>query len=180
MGSITQPEMSGKFAIKEVQAREEMDQVMDVIWKANYYPYEPFAQLVFPVLGYTTADREAAIIESKQRFWHTHKTQNVNRWFYIEDSETRDAVGCVQWEIVDHNRSQDRSPKLTACWWPSGEYREFAELILSQAYACRALWMKRRHLGAFNLPNFCSAVAIAHDPSGEQFSANHQSKLRYQ
>jgi hypothetical protein len=161
MGSISkqkvfETEMHGKFALKEATSREETDQIMGVIWAANYDPYEPFAQLFFPVLGYTTADRCAAITESKNRFWEEHESQISSHWFYVQDVETSQFVGCLQWEIEERNPFPDGPPKLTAPWWPDGEHREFAEHILNQTYAPRAHWMTRRHIGRF----FCFGIAV--------------------
>ena len=65
--------MGQRYVIREAKTKEELDEIIKVIWAANYTPYEPFMQLFFPVLGYTTAHREAAIAESKQRIWTRHQ-----------------------------------------------------------------------------------------------------------
>jgi hypothetical protein len=147
---ILKMEMHGKFALKEATSKEEMDQIMEVIWSANYDPYEPFAQLFFPVLGYTFADRCAAIEKSKNRFWEEHESQISSHWFYVQDAETQQFVGCLQWEIEERNPFPDGPPKLTAPWWPDEEHRAFVERILNQTYAPRAHWMTRRHIGTLS------------------------------
>jgi hypothetical protein len=144
---ILEMEMHGEVVLKEATSKKEMDQIMEVIWSANYDPYEPFAQLFFPVLGCTVADRCAAIKESKNRFWEEHESQLSSHWFYVQDSDTQQFVGCLQWEIEERNPFPDGLPKLTAPWWPDEEHREFAEHILNQTYAPRAHWMTRRHIG---------------------------------
>lgn len=164
MDLVNEAETKGKFAIKEVETREEMDKIMDVIWVANYDPYEPFAQLFFPVLGYTKADREAAIAESKERFWSDHKSQIPSHWFYVQDTETKEVIGCLQWEVEESNPFPDGPPKLTAPWWPDGEHREFTERILNQLYAPRANSMTRRNIGMLLYSTFFHDAQFRHHP----------------
>jgi hypothetical protein len=136
-----------KYVVKHATTRAEMDGIMDVIWAANYTPYEPFVQLVFPVLGFLPQHREAAIAESKERFWINHQSDPSVNWYYIEEFESGKAVGCAQWEIHLKNPLANGPPTLQAPWWPEGEYRDFCELILNQTYKARASWMARPHVG---------------------------------
>lgn len=157
MGSITveQLPVAGKmgiskedrYVIREVTTKQELDGILDVIWAANYSPYEPFVQLFFPVLGYTSAHREAAIAESKDRFWSQHQGDPTSHWYYAFDTVTGDKVGCAQWVISQNNPFAAGVPKLTAPWWPEGECRQFCESILNQVYRPRASWMTRPHCG---------------------------------
>lgn len=136
-----------------------MDEIMDVIWAANHLPYEPFVQLFFPVLGYLPADREAAVAESKERFWKNHQSDPSSNWYYVRDAKTNATVGCAQWELHLQNPFAEGPPKLRAPWWPEGEYREFCELILNQVYTPRTQKMTKPHVGMF----FCTAFLIASD-----------------
>ena len=43
------------------------------------------------------------------------------------------------------------APKITAPWWPEGEFREFCESVMEQVYRPRARWMRKPHLGEFFL-----------------------------
>ncbi|CAN9113244.1 unnamed protein product [Alternaria alternata] len=124
--------MGQRYVIREAKTKEELDEIINVIWAANYTPYEPFMQLFFPVLGYTTAHREAAIAESKQRIWTQHQADNASHWFYAFDTVTKKTVGCSQWVISTSNPFVAGIPKLTAPWWPEGEHRRFCESILNQ------------------------------------------------
>ncbi|CAN9079198.1 unnamed protein product [Alternaria alternata] len=124
--------MGQRYVIREAKTKEELDEIIKVIWAANYTPYEPFMQLFFPVLGYTTAHREAAIAESKQRIWTQHQADNASHWFYAFDTVTKKTVGCSQWVISTSNPFVAGIPKLTAPWWPEGEHRRFCESILNQ------------------------------------------------
>jgi hypothetical protein len=136
-----------RYVVREANTREELDQILDVIWVANYTPFEPFVQLFFPVLGYTSAHREAAIVESKERFWSQHQADPSSHWYYAFDTVTGTAVGCAQWVISKSNPFAAGVPKLQAPWWPEGECRKFCESILNQVYRPRASWMTRPHCG---------------------------------
>lgn len=150
MGSIEeQPttNMSGRYLVREVETKQELDQVLDVIWAANHTPYEPFIQLFFPVLGFTPAHRKAALTESKERFWKQHISDSSSCWLYALDTITKKTVGCAQWVISTSNPFAKGVPELEAPWWPEGEYRKFCESILKQVYKPRANWMTRPHCG---------------------------------
>jgi|TARA_R110002003_G_scaffold172_1_gene14085 hypothetical protein len=140
-----------RYVVREANTRQELDQILDVIWAANYTPYEPFVQLFFPVLGYTSAHREAAIIESKERFWVQHHTDPSSHWYYASDTATGQTIGCAQWMVSESNPFATGVPKLTAPWWPEGECRRFCESILDQVYKPRASWMTRPHCGMWSV-----------------------------
>jgi len=146
--------MGQQYVIREAKTKEELDEIINVIWAANYTPYEPFMQLFFPVLGYTTAHREAAIAESKQRIWTQHQADNASHWFYAFDTVTKKTIGCSQWVISTSNPFVAGIPKLTAPWWPEGEHRRFCESILNQVYRPRANWMTRPHCGKWSTSSF--------------------------
>lgn len=151
MGSIEKMSatMGSEYVVRQVKTRQEMDGVMEVIWAANYTPYEPFVQLFFPILGFTPAHRDTAIAESKERFWAQHEGDPSSHWYYVLDTVTGQAVGCAQWVISKTNPFANGTPKLTAPWWPKGECREFCESILNQVYMPRASWMGRPHCGEY-------------------------------
>jgi hypothetical protein len=154
--------MGARYVVREAKTKQELDDIMDVIWAANYTPYEPFMQLFFPVLGYTTAHREAAIAESKERFWKQHEADHTSHWFYAFDTVTSRAVGCAQWVVSTSNPFAPGTPKLTAPWWPEGDYRRFCESILDQVYRPRSSWMTRPHCGEWSKFSF-----LKHAISGE-------------
>ncbi|KAF2124997.1 hypothetical protein P153DRAFT_325305 [Dothidotthia symphoricarpi CBS 119687] len=137
--------MSERYVVREVATREEMDDILEIIWAANYTPYEPFIQLFFPVLGFTPAHRKTAIAESKERFWSQHQAEPSGHWFYVVDTIAGKAVGCAQWVISTTNPFAGGVPKLKAPWWPEGECRKFCESILNQVYRAHASWMTRPH-----------------------------------
>lgn len=146
--------MGQRYFVREAKTKQELDSILEVIWAANYTPYEPFIQLVFPVLGFTAAHREAAINESKQRFWEQHQADRSIHWFYAFDTVTNKAVGCAQWVISTTNPYAAGAPDLKAPWWPEGEQRRFCESILNQVYKPRASWMARPHCGEWSISFF--------------------------
>lgn len=147
MGLLLASNMAANYVVKEMKSKDEMDAIMDVLWKANYDPYDTYAQLFFPVLGYTNSAREAAIAESSDRFWKNHNSTPTSNWFYVEDTTNGEVVGCAQWEIHTQNPFKAGMPTLRAPWWPEGEYRKFCEEIIRQVYTPRTSWMRRPHLG---------------------------------
>jgi hypothetical protein len=139
--------MSNRYLVREVETKQELDNVLDVIWAANHTPYEPFIHLFFPVLGFTPAHRRTALIESKERFWKQHISDASSHWLYAFDTVTGKTIGCAQWVISPINPFAKGVPKLEAPWWPEGEYRKFCESMLNQVYKPRANWMTRPHCG---------------------------------
>ena len=127
-----------------------MDGIMEVIWAANYTPYDPLVQLFFPVLGFTQEDKDKAIAESKDRFWKNHQSDASSKWFYVVSKKESKTVGCAQWLSYTENQFSDGPPTLQAPWWPEGDYRAFCERFLSQVYKPRASWMTRPFLGKYN------------------------------
>ncbi|KAF2637580.1 hypothetical protein P280DRAFT_407351 [Massarina eburnea CBS 473.64] len=138
--------MASKYVLKEAKDEKDMDVIMDVIWAANYTPYDPIAQIIFPVLGYTPEDRAASITEAKQRFWSQHLADPASHWFYVVELESGKAVGCCQWQIFTANPFAKGSGRIEAPWWPEGEYRGFCEDILNQVYLPRKSWMQKPFL----------------------------------
>lgn len=139
-----------QYVVREASTRRELDQILEVIWAANYTPFEPFVQLFFPVLGYTPAHREAAIAESKTRFWSQHQDDPSSHWYYALDTIKGTIVGTAQWVISESNPFAAGIPVLKAPWWPEGECRNFCESIINQVYRPRASWMTRPHCGEWS------------------------------
>ncbi|KAJ4292057.1 hypothetical protein N0V90_009956 [Kalmusia sp. IMI 367209] len=138
--------MQSQYAVKAMKSRSDMDAIMDVIWAANYDPYDTYAQLFFPVLGFTPSSRAAALAESKTRFWENHQATPTSNWYYVQHITTGSVVGCAQWEIHKENPFTEGVPTLRAPWWPEGDYRDFCEEVMRQVYLPRTNWMKRPHL----------------------------------
>ena len=140
------------FTAREVSTRKELDALIDVVWKAQYNPYDPAFSAFFPIFGPTVTDREAAIQESKDRLWQSHQSDPSSHWIYVRDPITGAVVGGTQWLIYETNPYVNGAPKMEASWWPEGsEGRTFCTELLRQCYAPRHQWMNRPHLGTSGL-----------------------------
>jgi hypothetical protein len=138
---------TARYVLKQANTKGDIDHIVDVIWAANYTPYDPIVQVIFPVLGYAPADREASLAEAKHRLWTQHLADPSSNWFYVVESESGNVVGSCQWQIFTTNPFPEGKTKLQAPWWPDGECRDFCELILNQVYVPRACWMRKPFLG---------------------------------
>lgn len=139
------------YTFKEATTRNELDAVVDLVWKAQYNPYDPSFSAFFPVFGPTAGDREAAIKKSKDRLWQSHQSDSSSHWIYVEDPSTGEVVGATEWELYETNPFPEGPPKMEASWWPEGEGRNFCNEILRQCYAPRHRWLTRPHLGQLAL-----------------------------
>lgn len=154
------------YIVKEMSTKEELDQIVEIVWEAQYSPYMPSASLFFPIFGATDTDRQTALELSKERLWKRHQANSdshVSRshlkfvdeeanvedfqWIYVEDTETNQIVAGTQWEFHESNPFTSNTLQIPVSWWPEGEGRSFCEAMLRQAYTPRFLWMKRPHTG---------------------------------
>ncbi|KAF2111172.1 acyl-CoA N-acyltransferase [Lophiotrema nucula] len=140
-------EMKGSYELKRATTKAEFADIMDVIWAANYTPYDPVINLFFPIHGFSPFARQTAISESITRFWTEHEASPSSNWYYVVDAASGKAVGCAQWHVHLKNPFPNGVPVLKAPWWPAdSEGRHFCERILNQVYKPRASWMTRPHL----------------------------------
>lgn len=139
------------YTFKEATTRSEIDAIVDLVWKAQYNPYDPSFSAFFPVFGPTARDRETAIQKSKDRLWQSHQSEPSSHWIYVEDPLTGKVVGGTEWQLYETNPFLSGPPKLEAHWWPEGEGRNFCNEILRQCYAPRHRWFTRPYLGQLAL-----------------------------
>lgn len=50
--SFNEAEKSPHYVLKQAETKEEISGIMEVIWEVNHNPYDPVAQLFFPIFGY--------------------------------------------------------------------------------------------------------------------------------
>ncbi|KAF4634827.1 hypothetical protein G7Y89_g3276 [Cudoniella acicularis] len=144
--------MAPSLILKEATTRSEFDAIIDIAWLANYTPYRPLISGIFPISGPTTADREAAIVSSKDRYWKSHISDPSSHWFYVQDPESGEFLGGVQWQVHETNPYPNGPVPFDVDWWPEGEGRNFVAEMLKQLYAARHWWMQRPHI----VPNMMS------------------------
>lgn len=118
----------------------QMEEIVDVIWKANYDPYDPIIQICIPTNRYGSSDRNRSLEDATKRFWAEQSSTVGCYWSYVEDNVTKEIVGCCQ--LVLYDPYEPVTPK--APWWLSKEPRQFSELILGRIYQARQLHMKKK------------------------------------
>ena len=118
---------------RKLRQEKELDAIVDVIWKAQYYPYMPSTSSNFPAFGYSEEAREAG---------RAVASAPTNQWIYVRDHETNEIVAGTLWEWHDGKEPEDSIPVISVPWWPDKEAREFCEHIYRQAMPPCALWMR--------------------------------------
>lgn len=133
--------MSSSYAVKELETREQMDELVEVIWKAQYSPYMPSAGIFWPIFGHAPEDRARAIQASKDRLWMEYSAANreTHHWILVEHLESKKIVAGCQWVWYEKSRFTDGIPKVDVYWWPPGETKEFCEHMLQQIVTPRCL-----------------------------------------
>lgn len=54
----------------------------------------------------------------RQLSWH--KGDPTSHWLYVADTDTKEVVGAMQWNIHEANPYANGPPALPAYWWPEG------------------------------------------------------------
>ncbi|TGO67680.1 hypothetical protein BOTNAR_0037g00170 [Botryotinia narcissicola] len=139
------------YTVSRLQTREQLDAVVEVIFKAQYSPYMPSSSIFFPVAGYSLEERSAGIAASKERLWKEHLAANpaTNHWIIVEEKESLRIVGGCLWKWHDGNPFPDGIPTPSVYWWPEGEAREFCEEMIRQSMTPRSLWMHDKNAACY-------------------------------
>ena len=135
------------YTLIEATTRTESDAIVDLAWIAHHDPYHRSFQAFHPVFGPTPADRENAQQADKERAWQKHISNPNSHWLYVVHNQTGMVVGSGQWLIYRETPWPNGPQKFEADWWPEGEGREFATLILTQLFTPRMHWCNRPHVG---------------------------------
>jgi hypothetical protein len=135
------------FTLKEAVSREDHDVCMEILWRAQYSPYDKSFNVFYPVFGADESAHASRVKESKDRLWANHQARpGISQWLIVQN-EKEEPVGACEWEIHRTNPFASGVPKISTPWWPEGEGREFAEEWFRQCFGPRAWWMHRPHLG---------------------------------
>lgn len=83
--------MSSSYVVKELQTRGELDEVVEVIWKAQFNPYMPSTGIFWPIFGHTPDDRARAVQVSKDRLWNDWSMANHSKreWIIVEHIQAK-------------------------------------------------------------------------------------------
>ncbi|TGO63866.1 hypothetical protein BCON_0010g00310 [Botryotinia convoluta] len=106
------------YTVRKLQKREQLDVVVDVIFRAQYSPYMPLSSIFFPVAGYSLEERAAGVAASKDRLLKEHLAANsaTNNWIFVEERESLQIVGGCLWKWHDGNPFPDGIPKPSVYW----------------------------------------------------------------
>jgi hypothetical protein len=129
--------------IKEVATEAELSAVIACLWEANYNPYQPIMNVLFPVHEATDDGYARGLAEAKSRLWAIHQSDPSSRWIYVtDDAEGKGEVySGAHWNFHKVSPYKEDAPELVASWYPEGEGRNFASRVLNQVYGRRQrLW----------------------------------------
>jgi GNAT superfamily N-acetyltransferase len=155
------PQAPPGYVLKHLSTKEEMRNIIDLIFAACHDPYDPVIQIFFPVLGFMPDDVTKAKKAHAERVFHDHvransssgmnETQMKSVWLYVQHVDSGDVVACGQWEVHlsnPHTETDSASQGVKCEYWPEGSRgRDFAEQVVGQVYVWRKRWMLRPHLG---------------------------------
>lgn len=134
------------YIVCELESREELDEVVELIFKAQYSPYLPSVDIYFPVFGYTDEAHRIAVSTAQDRLWKEKLANPSDSWIFVRDEATKQIVGNAVWQWNhDGSRWKNGIPKIDCYWWPDVEAKKFCEEMLRQVATPRTMWMQRPH-----------------------------------
>ena len=136
------------YTLHKITAKEELDTIVEVWFKARNYPYVPYSPIISPILGYTEEDQARALSASKERAWagFLKSEESHTEWICVKHKSGQVVGGC-QWMWMPGSPFPNGCPQVDMKWWPEGEQRDFVEEMLQQVMTPRSLWMQREHGG---------------------------------
>ncbi|PYH79070.1 GNAT family acetyltransferase [Aspergillus uvarum CBS 121591] len=148
MTSTTHSPPHPPFDIREVVTKAEFARLNDVLWTANFHPYEPIFTLCHAITGPTTADRAADIARDTDLHWAAHERNPASHYVYVVDPTTGRVAGGCEWTFHHTNPFSEAPARVPCTWYPEGsEVAEFASHILTQCLLPRRAWFRRAHAG---------------------------------
>ncbi|PYI24192.1 hypothetical protein BO99DRAFT_129043 [Aspergillus violaceofuscus CBS 115571] len=134
--------------IHEVRTKAEFARLNDVLWTANFHPYEPIFTLCHAITGPTAADRAADIARDTDLHWAAHERNPASHYIYVVDPTTGRVVGGCEWTFHHTNPFPEGPVRVPCTWYPEGsEVAEFASHVLTQCLLPRRAWFQRAHAG---------------------------------
>ncbi|RAL08247.1 GNAT family N-acetyltransferase [Aspergillus homomorphus CBS 101889] len=136
------------FEIHEVRTHAEFVRLNEVLWTANFHPYEPIFTLCHATTGPAAADRAADIARDTDLHWTAHTQNPASHYIYALDRTSGRVAGGCEWSI-HHSNPFPRGPQPVACTcYPEGSTKaEFAAQALTQCLKPRQAWFARAHAG---------------------------------
>ncbi|KAF6837874.1 GNAT family protein [Colletotrichum plurivorum] len=96
------------------------------------------------------AAREAALQESTARLRAWHRADPTSTWLKVVDEETGEIAAGGKWCIHEKGRNPyDKVEKVEATWFPEGESREVATMLMNDFLGSAAKNVNRPHVCEF-------------------------------
>ncbi|KAJ5578238.1 GNAT family acetyltransferase [Penicillium hispanicum] len=137
-----------QFEVREIHTKEEYARLVEVLWAANFQPYNPVFTAVHPVNGHTEEDRARDKALDTEVRWTAHAKNPFSHLIYVIDKETGRVAGGCEWLIFHQNPFPSGPHPIPCTWYPEGSERaEYASKMISQAFFPRQCWFQRPHAG---------------------------------
>ncbi|KAJ9487223.1 hypothetical protein VN97_g6093 [Penicillium thymicola] len=169
--SVKSPTMAATdFEVREITTKDEFARLNDVLWTANFHPYElsgPFddiynkhpddyphpssrpAFIIFhAVNGHTAEDRAKDKATDTDLQWNKHEQTPGSHYIYAIEKSTGRVVGGCEWIFYHSNPFPDGPAPVPCTWYPAGSERaEYASHVATQFLRPRQNWFQRPHAG---------------------------------
>ncbi|KAJ5112714.1 hypothetical protein N7532_000759 [Penicillium argentinense] len=137
-----------QFKVKVIPTKEEYARLVDVLWSANFNPYNPICTTVHLITGHTPSDRARDKALDTKIWWNASANNPYSHLIYVLDKETSHVAGGCECFIFCENPFPNGPQPIKCTWYPDGSKRkEYAECMLSQASFLRQSWFQRPHAG---------------------------------
>ncbi|KAL4982543.1 hypothetical protein BDW68DRAFT_192069 [Aspergillus falconensis] len=136
MFSSESDENDSLFEVKEIHTKEEYARLVDVLWAANFKPYNPVFTAVHPVSGHSAADRIRDKAFDTEIRRAAHEKNPPSYLIYANDKETGHVAGGSEW-LIFHDNPFPKGPRPIPCTCR----------FLSQAFFPRQCWFQKVHAG---------------------------------
>ena len=127
--------------LSELTSNSEFRELTECEFTSFENPHSNLLRLYFPVFD---GDREKSLEEATERQIQWHNSDPHGHWIVIKDTTTNKVVAAANWEFFDENPYAKKSDEECS-WFPAGEDREMANLLLGQFFVPRMAFMAKPH-----------------------------------
>lgn len=140
------------YKLQEVKDEDEFGPVMAAFREGFSDPDSPLRRLFMgDWRPHDPAAREAALRESTARLWSWHRADPTSTWLKVVDEETGEVAAGGRWCIHERGAANpyDGHEAITATWFPEGEPRDVATMLMNDFLASAAENVNRPHVCEF-------------------------------
>lgn len=137
------------FQLLEVKNDSEFQEIMEV-HRASFQSGEGLRlwTLIYADPSDIKDDPEGqavALQEGIKRTIAKHRADPASHWIKVVENDSNRVVGAARWVVATSN-PHTSPPVADAFWWPEGEQREFANLLMKQFREAWYRQMQRPHI----------------------------------